>query len=40
MNKKRYCAFGAMTPWRFGEVIETNESCTIIKPEYSSHLEY
>ena len=39
-NKKKYCAFGAMRPWRFGEVIETNERYTVIKPDFHGPNEY
>ncbi|MFA6089975.1 MAG: hypothetical protein WC755_09020 [Candidatus Woesearchaeota archaeon] len=38
MNK--YCAFGAMTPWRLGEVLEIKESYILIQPEYSKFKEY
>jgi hypothetical protein len=37
---KKYCAFGALTPWRFGEVISTDEKCTIIQPEFQRRKEY
>ena len=38
MNK--FCAFGPLTPQRFGEVLETNERWTKIKPEYGRFEEY
>ena len=37
MNK--FCAFGAMTPWRFGEVLEIDGHIIKIKPEHGA-IEY
>jgi hypothetical protein len=38
-NKNQFCAFGAMSPWRLGEVLEINGHIIKIKPEFGP-IEY